>query len=269
MGTSLDLGSVSEGMLAIPPTLQVDVNSPSPNGTYRVLPTLDWTDAGAYANGSAPDFGAMPGKSDIETAGGTIQSSTIEALAYLQLSKGPHRLRVDSDRAATLSSGTSPTDLNAPLLAGITTDNNFNGTVDFFAEADGLYPFRLVWFTDGATSYRLFLRSVKVSDNSQALGLIGDPAADGVTPAPAPEPVNAFRATQTLNYTLELWSSTTVNGTYTLDGSAWVLDRNARTVTVPFNPANPKMFYRLKGVGPATISSVQKVGSNIVISYHF
>jgi len=266
-GTSLDLDAVSEQMLAIPPTLPVDVNSPSPSGTYRVLPTLDWTDAGAYANSTPPDFGAMPGKTDIENFGGTIQSATVEALAYLQLSKGPHRFQLNSDRAGKLLSGTSPTDLNAPLLAGIGSDDNFDGTVDFFAEADGLYPFRVVWFTDGATSYRLFLRSVRLSD--QAVGLVGDPAADGATPAPAPEPVNAFRATQTLNYTLELWSSTTVNGTFTLDGSAWVLDRNARTVTVPFNPANPRTFYRLKGVGPAVIGSVQKVGSNIVINYHF
>jgi hypothetical protein len=260
--------------LAIPPTLPVDVNSPSPSGNYRVLPTLDWTDESpaGYANSTPPDFGAMPGKSDIETAGGTIQSSTVEALAYLQLSKGPHRFRLESDRGGELFSGTNPKDLTAPMLCGIGSDDNFDGTVDFFAEADGLYPFRLVWFTDGATSYRLFLKSVKISDNSQALGLIGDQVADGIpvgSPAPAPEPVNAFLTTTTLSYALDLYSSTTVNGTYTLDGSAWVLDRNARTVTVPFNPATPRMFYRLKGVGPATIGAVQKVGSNIVINYHF
>ena len=73
-----------------------------------------------------------------------------EILGYLELSKGLHTLGVNSDDGFKLSFGPNPKD-QLGIIAG-----EFNGgrgaadtTFNLVAEADGLYPVRLLWYEGG------------------------------------------------------------------------------------------------------------------------
>jgi hypothetical protein len=176
-----------------------------------------------------------------------------EQRGYMHLKAGGHRFYELSDDGFQLRSGTTPSDLNATVI-GQSDGDTFNGYLDFVVEAEGLYPVRFLWYERTGSAY-CFLYSVNPSDNSQVL--INDPAnPSGV--------VEVYLADGPLTQVLSCLSSSTANGTYTVDNSA-VIDTNAKTVTVP--QSGSAKFYRLQAASASHFTQIKKVGSSIVMTY--
>ena len=76
----------------------------------------------------------------------------VEILTYLDLSAGAHRFGVVTDDGYKVASGASLKDPNAPLL-GFHNGGPANETFDFVVTQAGLYPFRMVWYERGGSSY--------------------------------------------------------------------------------------------------------------------
>lgn len=96
--------------------------------------------------------------------------------AYLELSAGLHRFGVRRDDGFKLTSGPSFAAADATLALGAFEPDGESGTAttefDFVVEADGVYPFRLIWFenTGGAD-----VEWYSVNRTSGAATLINDP----------------------------------------------------------------------------------------------
>lgn len=159
----------------------------------------------------------------------------------------------------------SVTNLTDASMVLLETTGAAHQSFDFIVEADGLYPFNIIYEKGGGAAY-LVLHSVNLNDNSQTLLY-------------APGGVNAF-------YPLVCKSSTSVTGPYTADAAANAGNhRNSTsvgcdpggsgpvpnlvvtggTVTVPISGATK--FYRLDGPRVNKITSITKSGSNAVITY--
>ena len=108
---------------------------------------------------------------------------------------------------SAIYSGTNLTDTSNVLLE---TTGVAHQSFDFVVEADGLYPFNIIYEQGGGSAY-LVLNSVNLSDNSQTL-------------LNAPGGVPAF-------YPLVCKSSTSVTGPYTVDAAA-----NARELPYERHP---------------------------------
>ncbi len=237
----------AQAVLAIPPTYAVDLTSTD------IVQFVAW-DLNATADGAVTNF---PG---LCIPPANVNSFAVETFAYLQLTAGPHRFYVDSDDAVGIYSGTNLTDTSTALVEN---DSVIHTAFDFVVEADGLYPFHIIYEEGGGAAY-LVLHSVNPSDNSQTLVN----AAGGV---------NAF-------YPLVCKSSTSVEGPYTADaaanagnvltkasvlcdGSGTALDLavTGGTLTAPIS--GPAKFYLLDGPRPTKITSITKSGSDVVITY--
>jgi hypothetical protein len=233
-------------VLTIPPPYAVD------QAATGIVQEVAW-DLNASAYGAVTNF---PG---LCIPPANNNSYAIETLAYLELTAGPHRLQVDSDDAVGIFSGASLQDTSAMTI--LSYDGVFHGTVDFFAPAAGLYPFRIIYEEGGGAAY-LVVKSVDLADNSQTLLN----ATDGV---------KAF-------YPLACKSSATVNGTFTVDPTAanavGLVDiicdgmgspLNSRviggTLTIP--KSGDTRFYRLDGPRATTITGIHLSGSNVIITY--
>jgi len=219
----------AELQLAVPSTIPADI-SYATNG----LQLLQWNNDNATPN-------------DVPGLSGPTDNIATEALGYIHLTAGGHRIYANSDDGWQLRSGRTPTDTAATVI-GYRDGGTFSGTSDFIVEADGLYPARCIWYENGGGAH-FELDSVNLSDNSHVL----------INDAGGPEVYVA-------NYALTLYSSTTAGGPYTLDGTG-VVDIGARTVTVPVSGS--RMFYKLNGPSAVTITSTRKVGSTIVLTYQF
>jgi hypothetical protein len=230
----------AEQQLATPPEI-VSLRTWTTN-----VQTLNWSD-----DSGNPSY--VPGLDggDSGYATGPYNYIATEDLAYLHLKAGAYRFRVGSDDGFQLRSGQTPSDVTALILAQ-SDGNTFGGTFDFVVEAEGLYPIRNIWYEqEGGANFNLAAYDFA----SATYIIINDPAdPSGV--------VKAYLA----NYDLSLHSSATLGGTYALDGTA-VVDRNAKTVTVPITGG--AMFYKLNGPSAVTITSVKVAGSNIVLTYQF
>jgi len=125
-GTNLD-NSLARALaqLAVPPQIPVDLVSTC------IVSELNWN-----LNGNPYNVpGLCPG-SQINLAA--------ESIAYLHLTAGAHRLRVNTADRAGFYSGATPWDTNGTVLfesPGNTADQTF----DFVVGAEGLYPFRSIW----------------------------------------------------------------------------------------------------------------------------
>ena len=215
---------------------------------------------GLNAGQNGNEYGAVTNFPGLCIPPANVNSYAIETLAYLQLTAGHHQFYVDSDDTVGIYSGTNLTDTSMVLLE---SSGVIHTAFDFVVEADGLYPFHIIYEEGGGAAY-LVLNSVNLSDNS--LTLVN--AAGGVP---------AF-------YPLACKSSTSVSGPYTADaaanagnvlttadvlcggtGDALNQKLTGGIITIPI--AGSAKFYRLDGPRPSKITSVTKTGSNLVIKY--
>jgi hypothetical protein len=237
----------AEAVLANPPQYKVDL------AATNIVQFLAW-DLNATAYGAVTNF---PG---LCIPPATVNSFAVETFAYLQLTAGHQQFYVHDDDTVGIYSGTNLMDTSIVLVqtTGVT-----HAPFDFIVEADGLYPFHIIYEQGGGSAY-LVLHSVNLSDNSQTL-------------VNAPGGVSAF-------YPLVCKSSTSVAGPYTVDaaanagnalttasvlcdgsGAALNLAVTGGTLTVPIS--GPAKFYRLDGPRATQITSITKSGSNVVITY--
>jgi hypothetical protein len=221
-----------------------------------VVQSVAW-DLDATNNGAITNF---PG---LCIPPANVNSFAVQALTYLQLTNGLNTFYVDSDDTVGIFSGTNLTDTSNVVLE---TTGVAHQSFEFFVEADGLYPFNII-YEQGTGSAYLVLHSVN-PDNSQTL-------------LNAPGGVPAF-------YPLVVKSCTSVEGPYTADAAAnaanalktvnLYCDGNTNnaalnqsltggTVTVPIS--GTAKFYLLDGPRAAKIPSVKKAGSNLVINYTY
>jgi hypothetical protein len=224
----------AEQQLAIPPTIPAEISA---TGTVEVL---NFHETGGSA-GFFPGESLVPGLTS-----GDVNNIALEAFGYIELSAGPHRFGVVSDDGFQLRSGSSLNDPNATIL-GFRDGGTFNGVFDFVAEADGLYPARLVWYENGGGAhFELF--SVDLADPS-ARTLLNDSATQGAVKVWLP---------------IRLASSELVTGPFTFDTSA-VVDPVAKTITVAPNGAT--RFYRIQAPFTHRISSISLQGGNLVLTW--
>jgi len=236
-------------VLANPPQFAVDL------AATNIVQSVAW-DLNATAYGAVTNF---PG---LCTPPWNVNSFAIQTLAYLQLTAGHNQFYVDCDDDVGIYSGTNLTDTSTVLLE---TTGVAHQSFDFFVEADGLYPFNIIYEEGGGSAY-LVLHSVNLNESSTNL-------------LNAPGGVNAF-------YPLVCKSSTSVTGPYTADAAANAgnnlnttsvgcdpggsgpipnLVVTGGTVTVPISGATK--FYRLDGPRVSKITSITKSGPNVVITY--
>ncbi len=226
----------AEGQVAIPPAYPFEVT------TNTIEQTLIWANSG---NGGPP---FVPGDNLIL---GTKQNIAAEIFAYLHLTAGAHRFYVDSDRGLQLRSGATLSDVNAVVLVQA-SGRNFNGSFDFIAEADGLYPTRLLWYQDGGGTYKFRLNWVDLNTGSNT-NLVNDPL----------DPAGVVKAYLPGVPTL-LLSSAAVGGPYTTAGGS-VINTATKTVTVPVSGS--MQFYRMQSSSAVTIQSITVAGGNVLITY--
>ena len=237
----------AKAVLAIPPQYTVNLTS------TNIVQTVNWGIGGnEYA-----DQNNFPG---LCLPPADINSYAVEIFAYLQLTAGVHRFYVDSDDDVGIYSGANLADTSTVLVE---TTGVVHESLDFLVPADGLYPFHVVYEEGGGAAY-LRLQSVSLSDNSQTL-------------LNASGGVNAY-------YPLVCKSATAVAGPYTVDAAANAANALATanvlcdgtgtalnqtltggTITIPI--AGSAKFYRLDGPRPSKVTSITKVGSNVVITY--
>jgi hypothetical protein len=193
----------------------------------------------------------------------TPNSFAIETFTYLQLEAGTNTFYVDSDDCVGIYSGPNLADTSTVVFQS-PTDQTVSQSFQFIVESAGLYPFHIIYEQGGGGAH-LVLSSVNADTTHVLLNTSGG--------------VPAF-------YPLAVKSSTSVNGTYTVDaaanaantvttapvscsgtGDALNLSLSGGTVTVPISSATK--FYVLDGPRAARITSSQKVGSNLVIKYGY
>ena len=122
-----------------------------------------------------------------------------------------------------------------------TDDATGKAQFEFAVQSAGVYKFRFVYEENEGGSYAEWYYVSRTNyDNRTAL----------VTPTIVPS--------------VQLYSSTTANGTYTNDLTG-VIDTTAKTVTVPKN--GKTSFYRLKSSSALKITSITPSGNNIVLKY--
>jgi hypothetical protein len=233
--------------LAIPPLIPYEIAATS------IVQELAWNTTGTPTN--------VPG---LCSTSNEVKNIAIEAVTYLELTSGLHRFHVITDDRAGFYSGTRLEDPNGVVLWEA-PDNTANTTFDFIVEAPGLYPFRCIWEQAGGGAV-LNLTSVNLADNSEVP--INDPG----------NPVGVVHAW----YPLACKSAAAATGPFVTDSTA----ANAVTLSSVLcngsgNPLNQVItggtftipasgtakFYLLDGPRGTKITSIHKVGSNVVIGY--
>jgi hypothetical protein len=244
----------AQALLAIPPRYTMNETATS------IVQLVAWD-----INPANFHYGAVTNFPGMCLPPGNVNSFAVETVAYLQLTAGAHRFYVDSDDAVAVYSGANLMDTSTVLVL----NNGVTHTAfDFLVEADGLYPFHIVFEQGGGDAY-LVLKSVNLSDGSQTL-------------VNAPGGVNAF-------YSAPEWAcmtSSSATGPYTAltvpidpsvtttpvscDGTGEALNLSATvtggTITIP-NITNSAQFYRVVGPRSSRITSAKKVGANLVITF--
>jgi hypothetical protein len=245
-GAGNALGTAEEQLTGLIPYDQ-SYTTNAPNG----IQLLQWSvETGVVS----PTTGSVINQAPPNLAQGPeIDNIACQMLGYMHLTAGAHRFYVLSDDGFQLRSGTTPSDTAATVM-GFRDGGTINGYFDFLVEAEGLYPSRCLWMQHGGQA-NFEMSSVNLSDNSKHL--INDPAnPTGV--------VEVYLADGPVAQVIQLYSSSTVKGTYAIDNTA-VIDTNAKTATVPISGS--ARFYRFYGPNQVTITKISKVGSNIVLAY--
>ncbi|HUS35802.1 MAG TPA: hypothetical protein VM680_10675 [Verrucomicrobiae bacterium] len=188
----------------------------------------------------------IPGLDSAEAQG--TDDIAMEVTAYLELPAGTIRFGVTSDDGFKLSAGPGLHD-QTPII-----DSHNNGTADqtfdVLVPAAGFYPVRLLWYERGGGAHVEFFTV--------------DPATGERTLVNDPNTATAIKAYRELGAapTIAVYSSATVDGTFTADGTATV-DTNAKRITIPIGTGN--RFYRVSG--NVTLSSPTISSSNLTFTY--
>jgi hypothetical protein len=232
--------------LAVPPQIPVD------RSVTSIVQTLNWNENGSPAN--------VPG-----LCTGDYINIAVESSAYLELSAGLHRFRINTDDRAGLYSGLDPAEVN-PLVLWENSDNTANATFDVVVEAAGLYPVRCLW-EETAGGALLALSSVDLNDLSEVP--INDPS----------NPAGVVKAW----YPMVCKASSSVAGPYRAASGAVNVLKTADVVASDCSPnvvgqmmtggsftvpvSGTAQFYCLDGPRRTKISGFQVSGSNVLISY--
>ena len=234
-----------EDQLAIPPLVPYD-------RTWQTnVQTLDWNDDNGTNIYGMPDYWT-PGL-DGGISGyphGPYNYIAMEALGYVQLSAGAHRFEALSDDSFEVRSGKDFTVTGAQVLGYHDGSSGNPRSFDFVAEADGLYPMRIMWQEEGGGAAFHLSALNPVSGTNNVVNDPADPA--GVTQVYFPA------------VPLALYSSATISGPY-LGRVDAVISTATKTVTVPISGST--QFFRMGGATAVTIQTIKRVGSNIVITY--
>ena len=196
-------------------------------------------------------------------------------LGYLELSKGLHTLGVNSDDGFKLSFGPNPKD-QLGIVAG-----EFNGgrgaadsTFNIVAEADGLYPVRLLWYEGGGGANVEFFSVSK----SGAKILINDPDnADAIkayrTADSAPYISRVAPAAGELSQTIEFDFT---NGDLSVDKSSVAMKLNGEDASVTTKSTDDGLSvaydhgdYFPAGVHTVELSYTESDGTARVRNYSF
>jgi hypothetical protein len=233
--------------LAIPPLIPLDRTATS------IVQILSWDETGTPA--SVP--GLCPGD---------FINIAVESCAYLELTAGLHRFRIDTDDRSGIYAGLNDPAATNALVLWENPGNTANSTFDFVVEAAGLYPIRCLWEETGGGAH-LHLRSVDLNDQSEVL--INDEA----------NPAGVVKAW----YPIVCLSSPSVTGPYAVAAQAKNIPATVEiagrdcsptvvgqmitggTFTVPINGAT--QFYCLAGPRETRITSFSRNASAVVISY--
>jgi hypothetical protein len=250
-GVDLD-NSLSRALaqLAIPPQIPVDLVATS------IVSELNWNLDGSPTN--------VPG-----LCGGTQINIAVEALAYLHLTAGAHRFYISTDDQTGLYSGTTPWDSGGTVLFVPPGDTAYQ-TFDFVVEADGLYPLRCIWEQTGGGA---ILQLAAVDPNGvNPNALIGDPsepagAVDVYYPivcVSSPSLGQPFAVDPTATAGPTALTTSPVTGDCGSVVNDMVSGGNG-TFTIPVSGA--ARYFRISAPGPTTITSIKRVGSNVVLTY--
>jgi hypothetical protein len=246
-GTNLDNSlDRARQQLAIPPQIPVNRTATS------IVQVLNWNETGTPEN--------VPG-----LCPGNYINIAVEATAYLELTAGMHRFRVDSDDRLGLYSGRNLADTTS-LPVWENPGATANTTFEFGVEAAGLYPVRCLW-EETAGGAHLYLHSVDLNDASETL--INDPT-------DSPGVVRAW-------YPIVCKSSPLMAGPFTIAatalnalnrveiigtdcGSTTVGERvTGGTFTIPITSA--AHFYYLDGPRKTRITNISSGAGNVMIDY--
>jgi hypothetical protein len=237
--------------LAVPPQIPID------NTATSIVQVLSWDKTAAPPNN-------VPGLCQ-GTEKGWINIA-VEYFAYLELTAGLHRFRINTDDRSGLYSGAGFGDPNAQAIWE-NPDNTAYTTFDFYVQADGLYPVSGIWEETGGGAVLSLLSVDPNGVNPDAL--INNPN----------NPAGVVKAW----YPIVCKASSSATGPYTVASTA-VNDLNKAgivgsgcgptvvgqmvtggTFTVPMSGAT--CFYRLDAPRQTRITNITKVGSNLVITY--
>ena len=234
----------AEDQLAVPPVIGVQIETNTTveviNYTQTALPSTE----GFFLN-----HAVFPG---IDPAGNT-DDFAMEALFHLELKQGYHKFGVVSDDGFQLSTGPSLAQVKRVVL-GEKLSGTYNGTFEFGVEADGLYPFRLVFFERGGGAH-IELFEVNL-ENPEDRTLINDPGNP-----------NAIKAWRTVDVPAEVVvesAATLAGGGFTVDPTATV-DAVNQTITIPRSGA--ARFYRIQAANALAVKSIAIDGANVVLTY--
>jgi len=189
---------------------------------------INWNQDEGAAIGNFGEDQSIP---QIPGWGDSADGIVAEILGYLELSKGLHTLGVNSDDGFRLSFGPNPKD-QLGIIAGEfeggrgAADTIFN----IVAEADGLYPVRLLWYEGGGGANVEFF---SVDDKGTKI-LINDPDnADSIkayrTADSAPYISRVAPAAGELSKTIEF---DFVNGDLSVDKSSVKMKLNGEDATI-------------------------------------
>lgn len=155
--------------------LQLVANStiPAAVDTNIVLQIMSMTKNGA-------PFGNFPDYTDIPGVDGSIgyDDFVVEAQTWLSLAVGVYQFGVVSDDGYKISAGTTPAS-QTPILA-FHNGGPANETNAFVVPANGVYPFRFLWYQRGGDAYGQWF---SVNQTTGERTLINDPISTNAVPA--------------------------------------------------------------------------------------
>ncbi len=231
----------AEQQLAVPPliAIQVETNTTVEVINYSQNPATD---------GYFPDFDAFPG---IDPLGNT-DDFAMEARFYLELQPGYHTFGVRSDDGFQLSTGPSQAEVTATIL-GEKLSGTFDGTFEFAVEAEGLYPFRLVYYERGGGANVELFEVNRDDPNDRTL----------INDTTNPNAIKAWRTVSLPEIVVE--SATDLAGGGFAPEPAASIDTTSRTITIP--ATGSAKFYRLQASTAPTIQSIQILDGNVILTY--
>lgn len=164
------------------------------DGTHALDFFINWNqqiaNAGDFHAGNGFEDAIVPG---ISEPGDTTLNDWIvaEAVGFLELRKGRHRLGVNSDDGFSVRVGANPRDVIGVQLGSFDTGRGAANTFfDFLVEQDGIYPVRLLWW-DGTGGGSVEFKSQDpfsegqslVNDRSRAFRIMAYRTLTGALPA--------------------------------------------------------------------------------------